>query len=86
MTNQARYIAAESIISGGRNDACALDATARPAKASPAAATPRCDTGAVNRDFIGNLPPYACCRELHDDTGDDAAHRVIAIIRHAWVD
>ena len=34
MTNQARYIAAVSIISGGRNDACAPGGKARPAAAS----------------------------------------------------
>ncbi|MBK7592176.1 MAG: hypothetical protein IPI27_13120 [Betaproteobacteria bacterium] len=34
MMNQARYIAALSINSGGRNDACALGARKRPATAS----------------------------------------------------
>ena len=57
MMNHARYIAAESIISGGRNDAWALLAKTSATKASAGGATVARRAGRNTRNFIGNEPP-----------------------------
>jgi hypothetical protein len=57
--NQARYIAAESIISGGRNEAYADGASANAVTANATFATVDDVAGTDNRGFIENDLPWA---------------------------
>src|SRR5512143_247703 len=57
MTNHARYIAAASIISGGRNDACAGGGRAMVTTASAVAPMVARNSGEDVRNFIEDGPP-----------------------------